>query len=90
VSRHEECDSSVKSLHLCGASTLSHGVGGASLSGLFAAQRALGLAKADDLLAPADGSLRIYPADRPQEWLASARDPKTRTSEGCGVRSIRK
>ena len=59
----------VKGLHFCGASTLSHGVGGASLSGLFAAQHVLEREKADDLLGPPDGSLRIYPADRPEEWL---------------------
>jgi phytoene dehydrogenase-like protein len=62
----------VKGLHFCGASTLSHGVGGASLSGLFAAQHVLEREKADDLLGPADGSLRIYPADRPEEWLAAS------------------
>jgi phytoene dehydrogenase-like protein len=58
----------VKNLHFCGASTLSHGVGGASLSGLFAAKNVLEREKADDLLGPSDGSLRIYPADRPEEW----------------------
>ena len=61
----------VKGLHLCGASTLSHGVGGASLSGLFAAQHVLGKERADDLLGPADGSLRIHPADRPEEWVGA-------------------
>jgi phytoene dehydrogenase-like protein len=52
----------IDGLHFCGASTLSHGVGGASLSGLFAAQHVLGRATADELLAPADGSLRVHDA----------------------------
>jgi phytoene dehydrogenase-like protein len=56
----------VEGLHMCGASTLSHGVGGASLSGLFAAQHVLGCKSAEELLAPADGSLRIAPADAPR------------------------
>jgi phytoene dehydrogenase-like protein len=73
----------VKGLHFCGASTLSHGVGGASLSGLFAAQHVLEREKADDLLGPADGSLRIYPADRPEEWLVpgAARDEDAASAE---------
>ncbi len=63
----------VEGLHLCGASTLSHGVAGASMSGLVAAQHVLGRASAEELLGPADGSLRIYPADRPEEWLPDAK-----------------
>jgi phytoene dehydrogenase-like protein len=59
----------VDRLHLCGASVLSHGVAGASISGLMAAQHVLGLERPEDCLGPADGSLRIYPADRPEEWL---------------------
>jgi phytoene dehydrogenase-like protein len=59
----------VERLYLCGASTLSHGVAGASMSGLFAAQYALGRATAEELLGPADGTLRVYPADRAEEWL---------------------
>lgn len=56
-------------LTLCGASTLSHGIAGASMSGLFAAQKVLGLPSADQCLGPADGSLRIFPADQPELWL---------------------
>jgi phytoene dehydrogenase-like protein len=68
----------VDGLHLCGASTLSHGVAGASMSGLVAAQNVLGAASAEELLGPADGSLRIYPADRPEEWLGETRTPEPR------------
>ena len=59
-------------LHLCGASTLSHGIAGASISGLMTAQRILGFSSRDDVLAPPDGSLRVYPSDRPEEWLPHA------------------
>ena len=54
---------------MCGASTLSHGVGGASMSGLFAAQNVLGCARVDDLLGPPDGSLRTFPSEHPEEWM---------------------
>ena len=64
----------IDGLHLCGASTLSHGVAGSSLSGLFAAQRVLGVDRPDDLLSPPDGSLRVYPADHPEEWLIDQTD----------------
>ncbi|KYF95601.1 phytoene dehydrogenase [Sorangium cellulosum] len=59
----------IPGLYQCGASTLSHGVAGASVSGLMAAQRIVRAARVEDLLGPADGSLRVYPADRPEEWL---------------------
>ncbi|HEY2365625.1 MAG TPA: NAD(P)/FAD-dependent oxidoreductase, partial [Polyangiaceae bacterium] len=55
-----QVSSSVKNLFNCGASTLSHGVGGAAISGVIAAQQILGLARIDDVLAPADGSLRVF------------------------------
>jgi len=57
-------------LHLCGASTISHGVGGASISGLIAAQHVLGLASRDDCLSPPDGRLRVYPSEHPEQWLS--------------------
>lgn len=56
-------DSPVPGLHLCGASTISHGVAGASMSGLIAAQRVLGLSSADECLGPPDGSLRVVSAE---------------------------
>jgi hypothetical protein len=62
----------VKGLYSCGASTISHGVAGASMSGLMAAQAVLGVKRVDDLLGPTDGSLRVYPADQPETWLTSA------------------
>ena len=65
--------SPVEGLVLCGASTISHGVAGASMSGLVAAQRVLGAASPGALLGPLDGSLRTFLADRSEEWLAEAR-----------------
>lgn len=59
----------IEGLYLCGASTLSHGVAGASISGLIAAQSILGLASRNDVLGRPDGSLRIYPSEHPELWL---------------------
>ncbi len=53
----------VDGLTLCGASTFSHGVAGASMSGLMAAQRVLGLSSPGACLGPPDGSLRTVLAD---------------------------
>ena len=62
----------IEHLHFCGASTMSHGVGGASLTGLVAAQHVLGKDKRDDVLSAPDGSLRIYPAEHPEVWVSRA------------------
>lgn len=51
----------VKGLVLCGASVVSHGVGGAAASGLLAAGHVLGCPPAE-LLAPEDGTIRIRPS----------------------------
>jgi len=59
----------IERLHMCGASTLSHGVGGACISGLVAAQHVLGLSSRNDCLGAPEGRLRIVPADHPEEWL---------------------
>lgn len=64
-------ETSIDGLYQCGASTISQGVAGAAFSGMMAAQKILGARELDDLLGPADGSLRVYPADRPEEWLAA-------------------
>jgi phytoene dehydrogenase-like protein len=71
----------VDGLHLCGSCTIAHGVAGASMSGLVAAQHVLGLRTIDDCLGPADGSLvtvaredvlparRVAPRARPMHGL---------------------
>jgi phytoene dehydrogenase-like protein len=62
-------ETSVPGLYSCGASTLSHGVAGTAMTGLMAAQRVLHADRVEDLLGPADGSLRVYPAEEPETWL---------------------
>ena len=62
-------DPAIDGLYLCGASTEGHGVAGATLSGLTAAQKILGCRKRD-LLTEKGQSIRIYPSDKPEEWPA--------------------
>ena len=56
-------------LHLCGASTISHGVAGATMSGLVAAGTILRCGPYD-LLDQAGPETRIYPADDLSAWPA--------------------
>jgi len=58
----------IENLFLVGASTLSHGVGGATNSGVEAVAKILGC-KAQDLLSEnKDQKLRIYDAENPTSW----------------------
>ncbi len=58
----------IENLYLTGASTLSHGVGGATNSGLETAAKILGC-KAQDLLIKDDNQkLRIYDAEDSESW----------------------
>jgi all-trans-retinol 13,14-reductase len=57
----------IPGLHLCGSSTLSHGVLGATLSGLAVASDIL-RCEMPDLLTARGQTLRIYPADEPSTW----------------------
>jgi all-trans-retinol 13,14-reductase len=60
--------SEIENLYLCGASTLSHGIGGAAYSGVEAASKILQI-KTDDLLLPEENqTLRIYDAEDPSTW----------------------
>lgn len=56
----------VEGLHLCGASILSHGVAGATMSGLAAARDVLGLRAVDEIVGAGDGSLEVTLADPPR------------------------
>jgi len=60
--------SEIKNLYLCGASTLSHGVGGAAYSGVEAAAQILHLKQNDLLVADKDQKLRIYDAEDSSTW----------------------
>jgi hypothetical protein len=53
-------------LFLCGASTLSHGVLGATVSGVAAACAAAGVSRRDVLTGK--GTLLTLPADHPELW----------------------
>lgn len=73
--------SEIENLYLCGASILSHGVAGASSSGVTTAAAILGC-KSDELIKSTDGQeVRIYDAeDNSQwpDWLLQKREDKKR------------
>jgi all-trans-retinol 13,14-reductase len=74
--------SEIENLYLCGASTLSHGVGGATHSGVMAASLILNCKPEDLLIEDANQKLRIYDADEPStwpEWINIKRSDKVRT-----------
>lgn len=73
----------IEGLLLCGASTISHGVLGATLSGLIAAARALGC-RTRDLLRGGGSAIRTYPSDRPEEWPEELRGKLARAA-GAGA-----
>lgn len=60
--------SEIENLYLCGASTLSHGVGGATHSGVNAAALILGCTPSDLMIEDANQRIRIYEADDAQSW----------------------
>ncbi len=59
--------SEIPGLWMVGASTLSHGVSGATASGLQAAQQILAC-RQRELLTQNGPSLRIYPSEHPETW----------------------
>lgn len=63
----------IDGLLLCGASTTSHGVLGAAMSGLFAAAKA-SHTRAEELLTPNQASIQCYPADDASAWPQAWRD----------------
>jgi len=73
--------SEIGNLFLCGASTLSHGVGGATNSGVEAAAAILGCKSADLLREDVAQKLRIYDAEDAStwpDWIHVKRDHKSR------------
>ncbi|MBC7864987.1 MAG: NAD(P)/FAD-dependent oxidoreductase [Bacteroidia bacterium] len=60
--------SEIENLFLCGASTLSHGVGGASYSGVETAARILNCKEKDLLVQDENQKLRIYDAEDNAAW----------------------
>jgi all-trans-retinol 13,14-reductase len=73
--------SEINNLYLCGASTLSHGVTGATYSGVAAAASVLKCTQ-EELLQPDENQqLRIYDAEDPAswpEWVHKKREDKVR------------
>ena len=60
----------IKNLFLCGASTLSHGVGGATYSGVAAAAKVLDCSPEELLIPDENQQLRIYDAEDSATWPA--------------------
>jgi all-trans-retinol 13,14-reductase len=60
--------SEIENLYLCGASTLSHGVGGATHSGVSTAALILNCEKNDLLINDPTQKIRIYDAEDPSSW----------------------
>lgn len=69
--------SPIAGLFMCGASTMGHGVAGATISGVAAARSALGC-RTRDLLGEAGQDLQVYPCDDPSAWPEALR-PKEET-----------
>ena len=72
----------IENLYLCGASTLSHGVGGATHSGVAAAATILNCKPADLMIEDANQIVRIYDAENPEtwpDWVNIKRSDKIRT-----------
>ncbi|MDV6169260.1 NAD(P)/FAD-dependent oxidoreductase [Flavobacterium sp. DG1-102-2] len=73
--------SEINNLYLCGASTLSHGVAGATYSGMEAAAKILGCSRDDLMVADDEQKLRIFDADDAgswPEWVHKKREDKIR------------
>jgi all-trans-retinol 13,14-reductase len=58
---------SIAGLWMCGASTLSHGVMGAHISGLMVAAQMLRY-RYSELLRPGGASISIFPSEHPERW----------------------
>jgi all-trans-retinol 13,14-reductase len=66
--------SHLEGLWMCGASTLGHGVAGATFSGMAVARQALGL-RTSELLTERGQTLRIWPCEHPELWPAEGHAP---------------
>ncbi len=78
----------IENLYLCGASTLSHGVGGATHSGVSAAALILNCKKDDLLIKDVNQKIRIYDAEDQTtwpDWVHVKRSDKIRTFKEAKV-----
>lgn len=78
--------SEIENLYLCGASTMSHGVAGSSMSGVETAAKIL-KCRAEELIAPQpDQQVRIYDADDDAnwpQWIHQKMEDKKRAFKGA-------
>jgi all-trans-retinol 13,14-reductase len=72
--------SEIPGLTLCGASTLSHGVMGATISGLVAARGILHC-RVRDLLKQKGGVIPIHSSESPETWVKAAKKRKMNLEE---------
>ncbi len=77
----------IPGLTLCGASTLAHGVLGASMSGLAAAAHVLDV-RPRELLGPPGKSFQTYPADRPELWPTALRERVRQRPETAQIEPV--
>ncbi|MBL0181016.1 MAG: NAD(P)/FAD-dependent oxidoreductase [Chitinophagaceae bacterium] len=83
--------SEIENLFLCGASTMSHGVSGASYSGVKAAAEILGCTEADLLQKDPSQDLRVYEAENSSgwpEWIKQKLADKQKRSENKMARVV--
>lgn len=82
--------SPINNLFLCGASTVGHGVMGATNSGLATAVKMLGVKRPSQLLTHGEGQeLKVYPAEDPSAWPDSVlqkRAVRKRRQEQQGIK----
>lgn len=81
----------IENLFLCGASTMSHGVSGASYSGVKAAAEILGCTEADLLQKDPSQDLRVYEAENSSgwpEWIKQKLADKQKRSENKMARVV--
>lgn len=82
----------IENLFLTGASTLSHGVGGATNSGIETAAKILGCKAQDLLIKDENQKLRIYDAENPNswpEWVHQKRTDKKRRFKEIDVNQLK-
>ncbi|HNS12117.1 MAG TPA: NAD(P)/FAD-dependent oxidoreductase [Bacteroidia bacterium] len=83
--------SEIKNLYLCGASTLSHGVGGATYSGVHAAAKILKCRSEELIVSDENQNIRIYEAEDRSDWpdwlLQKIADKKRRFKELPKIKS---
>lgn len=80
--------SEIENLFLCGASTLSHGVSGATHSGVAAAAIILGCHKDDLLVKDSNQKIRLYDAEDNStwpEWINVKRSDRVRNFKNCKI-----